>query len=179
MKVNSEGRGLWRNVLLSMVIGSALLALPAAAHPPACVETINPHGANIPPAGSTTAPGLNCHSGQNPDGFYKVGTLNPGPNFCDPSVQSCIGVCLFDTDGNDFGCFDSFTDVKYTEANKVDVKKIGSENGQAGAVEVHITGTGDLVVCAEDDLNACVTCFVPAPPKDDPNCNPSLSTGKK
>ena len=55
---------------------------------------------------------------------------------------------LRDTDGNVFGVFPSGTKVKYTEANGAEpsVKKIGSANGQAGAIDFHITGTGDLVV---------------------------------
>ena len=39
-------------------IGAALiLAAPAQAHVPFCTETVNPHGQNVPPAGSTTLPG--------------------------------------------------------------------------------------------------------------------------
>ena len=54
-------------------IGAALmLAAPAQAHRPFCTETVNPHGQNVPPAGSTTLPGPN--GGQNEDGFYKVGS---------------------------------------------------------------------------------------------------------
>jgi hypothetical protein len=54
--------------------------------------------------------------------------------------------------------------VKYTEANGAtpEVKKIGSDNGQAGAVDFHIKGTGDLVVVS-DGIRA--TCPVPPPPK--------------
>jgi hypothetical protein len=172
MTVHSERRGLRRSVLFTMAIGAVLLALPAAAHPPFCVESVNPHGQNTPPAGSTTLPGDNCHSGQNPDGFWLVGTLFPGTEICDASVSSCVDVCLFDTDGNSFGCFDSSTHIKYTEANGAEpsVKKIGSDNGQAGAVAWHIKGTGDLVVCSEEDPNFCTTCYVPPPPKDDPAC---------
>ncbi len=132
-------------------IGAALmLAAPAQAHQPFCKETVNPHGQNVPPAGSTTLPGPN--GGQNDDGFYKVGSDTGRP------------VILSDTDGNVFGTFASGTRVKYTEANGAEpsVKKIGSENGQAGAVDFHITGTGDLVVTVE---GRSVTCFVPPPPK--------------
>ncbi len=133
-------------------IGAALvLAAPAQAHVPFCTETVNPHGQNVPPAGSTTLPGPN--GGQNDDGFYKVGT------------DVGTAVILSDTDGNVFGTFPSGTKVKYTEANGAEpsVKKIGSENGQAGAVDFHITGTGDLVVTSVEGQS--VTCFVPPPPK--------------
>jgi hypothetical protein len=83
-----------------------------------------------------------------------------------------VDVCLFDTDGNSFGCYASSTNIKYTEAEGAEpsVKSIGSDNGQAGAVEVHITGTGDLVACSADNLDRCTTCYVPPPPKDDPAC---------
>ena len=56
--------------------------------------------------------------------------------------------------------------MKYTEANGAEpsVKKIGSDNGQAGAIDFHITGTGDLVVVPVDG-GASATCPVPPPPK--------------
>ena len=133
-------------------IGAALiLAAPAQAHQPFCTETVNPHGQNVPPAGSTTLPGPN--GGQNEDGFYQVGS------------DFGTDVILSDTDGNVFGTFASGTKVKYTEANGAtpSVKKIGSQNGQAGAVDFHITGTGDLVVTTVDGHS--LTCFVPPPPK--------------
>ena len=133
-------------------IGAALiLAAPAQAHVPFCTETVNPHGQNVPPAGSTTLPGP--RGGINDDGFYEVGT------------DVGTDVILRDTDGNVFGVFDSGTKVKYTEANGAEpsVKKIGSANGQAGAIDFHITGTGDLVVVSVD--RAALTCPVPPPPK--------------
>ncbi len=133
-------------------IGAALiLAAPAQAHVPFCTETVNPHGQNVPPAGSTTLPGP--RGGINDDGFYEVGT------------DVGTDVILRDTDGNVFGVFDSGTKVKYTEANGAEpsVKKIGSANGQAGAIDFHITGTGDLVVVSVD--GAALTCPVPPPPK--------------
>src|SRR5262245_41790391 len=95
-------------------IGAALvLAAPAQAHQPFCQETVNPHGQNVPPAGSTTLPGPN--GGQNEDGFYLVGAAGG------------TDVILSDTDGNVFGTFASGTRVKYTEANGAtpSVKKIG------------------------------------------------------
>ena len=144
--------GLWAG-LLGGVLALVLLAFaaPAQAHVPFCQETVNPHGQNVPPAGSTTLPGPN--GGINDDGFYVVGS------------DAGTAVILSDTDGNVFGTFPSGTKVKYTEANGAEpsVKKIGSENGQAGAVDFHITGTGDLVVTSVDGRMA--TCPVPPPPK--------------
>ena len=137
---------------LSSIGAALILAAPAQAHKPFCVETVNPHGQTVPPAGSTTLPGPK--GGINDDGFYEVGT------------DSGTAVTLRDTDGNVFvGVFPSGTKVKYTEANGAEpsVKKIGSENGQAGAVAFHITGTGDLVVVSQEGNS--VTCPVPPPPK--------------
>jgi len=118
---------------------------------PFCQETVNPHGQNVPPAGSTTLPGPN--GGINDEGFYVVGS------------DVGTSVTLQDTDGNVFGVFPSGTRVKYTEANGAtpSVTKIGSDTGQAGAVDFHITGTGDLVVVSVDGSTA--TCPVPPPPK--------------
>ena len=133
------------------VVAALAFAAPAQAHVAFCTETVNPHGQNVPPAGSTTLPGPK--GGINDDGFYEVGT------------DAGTAVRLMDTDGNDFGVFPSGTKVKYTEANGADpsVKKIGSDNGQAGAIDAHITGTGDLVVVSVDGSQAI--CPVPPPPK--------------
>jgi hypothetical protein len=38
-----------------------------------CKEYVNPHGKTIPPAG-LTPPGTNPKGGENPDGFYQIGT---------------------------------------------------------------------------------------------------------
>jgi len=63
-----------RIVLLPLLTGAALMlgASTASAHVPFCTESVNPHGQNTPPAGSTTPPGPN--GGQNEDGFYKIGS---------------------------------------------------------------------------------------------------------
>jgi opacity protein-like surface antigen len=140
--------------LLGAALALALMAFaaPAQAHVPFCEETVNPHGQNVPPAGSTTLPGP--RGGINEDGFYRVGT------------DTGTDVRLEDTDGNVFGIFPSGTKVKYTEANGAtpSVKKIGSDNGQAGAVDFHIKGTGDLVVFSVVEGSSQV-CPVPPPPK--------------
>jgi hypothetical protein len=132
-------------------VAALAFAASAQAHVPFCKETVNPHGKNVPPAGSTTLPGPK--GGINDDGFYKVGT------------DEGTDVRLKDTDGNFFGVFPSGTKVKYTEANGAEpsVKKIGSDNGQAGAIDFHIKGTGDLVVVADGGDKA--VCPVPPPPK--------------
>jgi hypothetical protein len=135
------------------LVGTAILfAGTAQAHVPFCQETVNPHGQNTPPAGSTTAPGPK--GGINDDGFYKVGTSE--------NTQ----VRLEDTDGNVFGVFDSGIKVKYTEANGAtpSVKKMGSFDGRARGIDFHITGTGDLVVVAVHG-GSRATCPVPPPPK--------------
>jgi hypothetical protein len=63
------------------------------------------------------------------------------------------------------GPYPSGTNVKYTQApgSTPNAKSIGSDNGEAGAVLVHITGTGDMGVRSIDAR--IVACLVPPPPK--------------
>ena len=131
-----------------------LFAATAQAHQGICTETTNPHGQTIPPAGSTTLPGPN--GGQNEDGFYLI--------------SSNTGVDVFVEDlgsGTIFGPFPSGTKIKYTQApgGTPSSKKIGSANGQAGAVQYHITGTGDAFVFPTGEPQHGVSCLVPPPPK--------------
>jgi hypothetical protein len=144
-------------LLIAPLIALAMLAVtaaPASAHTPQCAENVNPHGQNIPPAGFTTAPGTNPNSGQNDDGFYIIGS----------DVGTPVMVVDLGT-GTTFGPFDSGTVVKYTQApgKTPSEEKIGSTNGQAGAVLVHITGQGDMGVESVD--GTIVSCLVPPPPK--------------
>jgi hypothetical protein len=126
-----------------------------------CVETTNPHGHNVPPAGSTTPPG--SKGGQNEDGFYELtasDAVDPDPD-----------VFLVDTgSGTVFGPFDDGTRIKYTEAPGASpkIKKIGSATGQAGAVDWHVIGSGDAAMFAVDfsgNVSDRVACLVPPPPK--------------
>jgi hypothetical protein len=143
-----------RRIVLLPVLAVAVLGVfgagTASAHVPFCTESVNPHGQNTPPAGSTTLPGPN--GGQNEDGFYKIGS----------DVGTDVTVV---TGGVSFGPFTSGTVVKYTQAPGAtpSSKTIGSTNGQAGAVTVHITGPDELVVRSVDGNTT--TCFVPPPPK--------------
>lgn len=119
----------------------------------ACVETVNPHGKNVPPAGSTTLPG--SRGGQNEDGFYELLAKDNLP-----------GVTIF---VNGFGPFDSGDKIKVTEAPGAipSQKKIGSIIGQAGAVLWHLILNSDPVLTATDAAGnvTTVTCLVPPPPK--------------
>jgi hypothetical protein len=116
-----------------------------------CTEGTNPHGRTIPRA-----------TNQNPDGFYLLtaeDNLDP-----DPELWVDVG------SGTPFGPYPSGTTIKYTQARGAppSAKSIGSGNGQAGAVTVHITGPGDALVFAVDDsgnTSATVACLVPPPPK--------------
>jgi hypothetical protein len=125
----------------------------ASAHVPACVESVNPDGQNNPPAGLTTSPGTNPNSGQNDDGFYLISS-NTGL----PVIVVDLG------SGTTLGPFPSGSTVKYMQAPGAtpNAKNIGSANGQAGAVVVHITGTGDMGVRIE---GSTVSCLVPPPPR--------------
>jgi hypothetical protein len=139
---------------LASIAAMFLFAASAQAHQGICTETTNPHGKNVPPAGSTTLPGRK--GGQNEDGFYRI--------------SSDTGVAVFVKDlgsGTIFGPFPSGTKIKYTQApgGTPSSKKIGSTNGQAGAVQVHITGTGDAFVFPTGEPQHGVSCLVPPPPK--------------
>ena len=119
-----------------------------------CVEYVNPHGQTIPPAGQTL-PGNNPRSGENDDGFYQIGSSTNGD------------VVVIDTaTGTVFGPYPSGTVIKYTEANGATPTemKIGSTNGQAGAVYVHIQGQGDPAIQPVGS-NTFTICYVPPKPK--------------
>jgi len=126
-----------------------------------CTTTVNPHGKTTPPAGNEDLPG--SKGGQNEDGYYELtasDNLDENPKIY--VVDSETGV--------EFGPFETGTKIKYTEANGAEpsMKKIGSNKGQAGAVDWHITGQGDFYTYAVDDSNnisANDTCLVPEPPK--------------
>jgi hypothetical protein len=141
-----------RIVLLPLLVVAGLMVGTgtANAHVPFCTESVNPHGATVPPAGSTTLPGPN--GGQNEDGFYLIGS----------DVGTAVSVV---TGGVTFGPFPSGSVIKYTQALGAtpSQKTIGSTTGQAGAVIVHITGPDELVVRTVD--GATTTCLVPPPPK--------------
>jgi hypothetical protein len=60
--------------------------------------------------------------------------------------------------------------VKYTQAPGAapGEKPIGSTKGAAGAVAVHLTGTGDMLVYAtdaSDNVSTVASCLVPPPPR--------------
>lgn len=126
-----------------------------------CVESVNPHGNNVP--GEKRSDNAKSKA-RNPDGFYQLFAEDN----CDPEPEiyvSYIGAdpMLF------FGPFDSGIVIKFTEAPGTDpsCKKIGSTNGQAGAVTAHITLPSDPVIIAIDasgNMNRC-RCLVPPPPK--------------
>ncbi len=123
-----------------------------------CVEGVNPSGKNIP-GGKASGKG----QGQNPDGFYELIAIDA----FDPNPR----IFVLDTgSGVVFGPFPSGTVVKYTEAAGATpkIKKMGSTQGQAGAVNWHIIGNGDMNVYAEDAAGNradCTSCLVPPLPK--------------
>jgi hypothetical protein len=130
-----------------------------------CVESVNPHGKNIPPAGSTTLPG--SKGGRNEDGFYQLWAVDN----CDEDPLIFVG--YWDLDAGiiwlEFGPFGSGVVVKFTEDPDAtpECKKMGSSKGQAGAVAHHIILPGEPVVVAFDAAGnaAFFPCFVPPPPK--------------
>jgi hypothetical protein len=125
-----------------------------------CVETVNPHGKQIPKAPAEGG------QGQNQDGYYQLLAE-------DNLVEECAPLDLFITDtgsGTVFGPYAVGTNIKYTEDEYAtpEAKKIGSAKGQAGAVYVHIIGNGDAALTAVDEsgnTSEPVACLVPPPPK--------------
>ncbi len=126
-----------------------------------CVPGENPHGKNVP-GGKAKGKGM----GDNPDGFYELIATDIGyPG--DPGPQIFVGTVCGTIVG---GPYQSGDIVKITEAPGAtpSVKKIGSTNGQAGAVIDHIILPSDAVVWAVDasgNTSQCTTCLVPPPPK--------------
>jgi hypothetical protein len=120
-----------------------------------CVEYVNPHGKVIPPAG-LTPPGTNPNGGENPDGFYQIGNTGGGDVYVKDLGSSTV-----------FGPYPGGTAIKYTQApgKTPSATKIGSDTGQAGAVSVHITGTGDFQIISAPDGTTGPVCLVPPPPK--------------
>lgn len=121
----------------------------------ACLETVNPHGKNIPRAGQKSP-------GQNEDGFYQLRAVDN----MDPDPQ----IFVSDVNGSGpFGPFSAGDNIKLTEApgTTPGMKSMGSSNGQAGAVMAHIKLTGDAVITALDAAgnSASTMCLVPPPPK--------------
>jgi hypothetical protein len=130
-----------------------------------CTETVNPHGEVTPPAGSTTMPGP--YGGQNEDGFYKLGS--------EDDVDQGAEIFARDSgSGTVWGPFGDGTNVKYTQAPGAAPAQdeMGGNNaegsGDSKAVAYHLTGTGDLIVYAEDaagNRSGELSCLVPPPPK--------------
>lgn len=123
--------------------------------PPAtgCVETVNPHGENIPPS-------------QNEDGFFELlaeDAVDPNPpvNLVDTGTDN-----IFDTaDDWVYGPFVSGTKIKYTEANGINPPNI---KPGPGAIDWRIKGRGDAAVFAVDaqgNESEPAACLVPPPPK--------------
>jgi hypothetical protein len=123
-----------------------------------CIETVNPAGKNVPPAGSTTLPG--SKGGQNEDGFYELQANNP---LAEIFVKDIVSGTIFPLLGPGFS---PGTKIKYTQAPGAtpSIKNIGGPNS---AVAWHITGTGDAAVYAVVGIvkGSEVVCKVPPPPK--------------
>ena len=125
-----------------------------------CEEAVNPHGDVIP--GEERGKNGKQKNNQNPGGFYQIF----GIDNCDPSPEIYIGTI---EDPYLFGPFESGVVIKFTEAAGAEpsIKKIGSINGQAGAVTWHITLPSDPVVTVVDaagNTDFCDRCLVPPPP---------------
>ena len=144
-------------ILVALVAGRADTAT-AGVPTVACIETTNPAGKNVPPAGSTTLPG--AKGGQNEDGFYQLFARRASGPLTDVYLRD-LG------SGTVWGPFPSGTKIKYTQAPGAEpsIKKMGGPNS---AVQWHVKGQGDLEAFAYSGLRihmASVRCNVPPPPK--------------
>lgn len=123
-----------------------------------CVESVNPAGKTIPPAGSTTLPGPK--GGKNDDGFYELLGQDEEDGTADVFVSNASGSATF-------GPFADGSVVKITEAPGAtpSSKPMGGPNS---AVAAHIKLDSDAFVVAVDsfgDFSPVVSCLVPPPPK--------------
>jgi hypothetical protein len=121
-----------------------------------CDPSVNPHGNRNP-----RAPGRGGQ-GQNQDGFYQLNAYDP-TLFCDVTLE------VTDGDGYVFSGILPGDVVKYTQDDSTpqEQKKMGSGQGQAGAVTWHLIGHGDLSFTATDtsgNTSAAAICLVPRPP---------------
>jgi hypothetical protein len=133
---------------------------PVCNTPPvaSCVESVNPAGSTIPPAGSTTLPGPK--GGQNEDGFYELIGEDAEDGTAPVFVTNASGSATF-------GPFSSGSVVKITEdRDEIPVSKpMGGPNSAVGA---HIILDSDAFVFAVDsfgEVSPVVSCLVPPPPK--------------
>jgi hypothetical protein len=123
----------------------------------------------------TTPPATACREGTNPHGKTKPGAKNEDGFFelyAEDAVDPVVELYVIDSvSGTEWGPFSVGTQIKYKEAPGAppSIKKIGSQNGQAGAVAWQITGNGDGCIVAVDDAgnrSECNCCLlVPPPPK--------------
>ena len=123
-----------------------------------CLESVNPAGKKIPPAGSTTLPGPK--GGQNEDGFYELIGEDEEDGAADVFVTNA-------SDSATFGPFPDGSVVKITEApgRTPTARSMGGPNS---AVAAHITLDSDAFVFAVDSAgeeSPVVSCLVPPPPK--------------
>jgi hypothetical protein len=140
--------------------GKAITLIREGNTPPvaSCVESVNPSGKRIPPAGRATLPGPK--GGQNEDGFYAL--------FGEDAEDGTAPV--FVTNGSGavtFGPFVSGSVVKVTEAPGAEPtsKPMGGPNS---AVAAHIKLDSDAFVFAVDgfgEMSPVVSCLVPPLPK--------------
>ena len=120
----------------------------------ACVETTNPAGKNVPPAGSTTLPGPK--GGQNEDGFYQLlGTDN----------IAVASIVIRDSGS-------SFVSMPFTSGDKVKVTQAPGATPREkrpgpGVIVSHVTLKGDAILQVTDTSGnkTEVSCKVPPPPK--------------
>jgi len=129
--------------------------------PAAWLPGPNPHGKQIPPAGNSSLP--ESKGGQNEDGFYDLMV----EDLVDPNPLVYV---VDQGTGHAFGPYPAGTIVKWTQTPgaQPSEKKMGSTKGQAGAVDYHLKGQGDMLIYAVDasgNASDPLVCLVPPLPK--------------
>jgi hypothetical protein len=124
---------------------------------------------------------ITCPDAENPE--FAAPCFCPDPSWEEPVflTDGCPGeegggtgfVYDFDPSTPEVDPFPFGTVIKYIEANgRLPGQQLMAGTGQPGtagdesdSVEWQLWGQGDLQVCAEADVSACVCCHVPEPPK--------------
>lgn len=116
-----------------------------------CVQTTNPSGGNVPPAGTGTG-----NSGQNPDGFYQ---LLGSDNVAVASIVVCDS-------GSSF-CSDPFADGDQVKITQAPGATPSDSRPGPGVIVSHLKLNGDAILRVTDTsgLVTEVSCLVPPPPK--------------
>ena len=156
-----------RRIVLVLVtpVLTVFIAAPAAVGSPpntppvaSCIESVNPSGQRVPPAGSTTLPG--SKGGQNDDGFYEL--------IGEDNEDGTAPVFVTNASGSvTFGPFVSGSVVSIREAPGA-TPSASMMGGPNSVVVARIMLDSDAFVFAVDsfgEVSPVVSCLLPPPLK--------------